>query len=263
MREMPTVGNCEVLISLLHATWFRSGGISDLHTLWIERSRRPEHVQIVVGLDSDDETALSQSEGLLRAVGAPNEDFSTAVRNWNAAARLADGELLFVISDDLEPFEGWDDALRAIARKLPVSEPWALNIGDTGVKPSLLLRHPIVNRAFYARHGLWNPIFSGVYCDHDLTYRAFFDSVIFSAEHLKFDHRSPTLHANLAPSRSQERANRLSEYQRGRDALESVWGKDILNVVPRNSSVSRIKAINFVKLGRRRFRHDPRLLSSE
>ena len=237
-----------MLISLLHATWFRSGGISELHRMWLDRAVRPEMIEIVVGLDSHDETGLEESEGLSRAIGPPDSNFSTAVRNWNAAANLSQGDLLFVISDDLEPGQGWDKALVALAQKLPSKKPWALNIGDTGKKSSLLLRHPVVNRVFFSQYGLWNPLFSGVYCDHDLTYRAFFEATIFSAEGVKFDHRSPTVHSNIRPSQSQARANRESEYDRGKKTLESLWGENILNEVPRNLSVSKLRVANSFKV---------------
>lgn len=237
-----------MLVSLIHATWFRAGGIRELHRLWLDRAVRPEKIQIVVGLDSHDETGLRESEGMSRAVGPPDPNFSTAVRNWNAAGKLSRGDLLFVISDDLEPSYGWDEALVTIARRLPPKEPWALNIGDTGRKSSLLLRHPVVNRVFYSQLGLWNPRFSGVYCDHDLTYRAFFEATIFSAEGIKFDHRSPTVCSDIRPSQSQLRANRESEYERGRETLEMLWGQHILNVVPRNVSVSKFRMANSAKV---------------
>src|SRR6476646_7802668 len=90
-------------ISLLHAT-YRAGQIAlEGRDAWLARAGDPEQIEHIFAFDADDELSAG-----FDGVASPPRDGVTAVRNWNAAAAVATGDLLVTIADDLLPCEGWD-----------------------------------------------------------------------------------------------------------------------------------------------------------
>jgi hypothetical protein len=193
-QGVASVQAVDVRVSLIHATWFSPSGPRALRDRWLEAASSPELVEYVVGMDDTDVTAIAETASELRAIGPAHPDTATAVRNWNSAAALSSGDMLFVISDDLHPSPGWDDRLRSLVRdRTPREEAFAMVPGTLIDPPEpavtrgrmRLMRpwlpHPVVSRAFYDRFGLFDPHFEGVYCDNDLTLRAYWNAYIIDA----------------------------------------------------------------------------------
>jgi hypothetical protein len=214
------------LISLLHATYHRSGGPSPVKEAWLRSATEPERIEYIVAMDADDTFAINSTRGDLRTVGYPNQDWVTAVRNWNAAAAMSSGELLFVIADDLLPEQGWDLALRTLVSELdPAKTPFAIKVNDKPVQNDTLMRHPIVSRAFYRRFGLFDAAFHGVYADDDITLRSFWRAVIIDGREITLRHQHPIVDPKFSQSLSQSRINRDAEFAFGHQALINRWPK--------------------------------------
>lgn len=210
-------------VSLLHATHGAADDALAVRRAWLDRADRPDLVQHLFGIDSTDLETIAATDGLDRVITPCDVDRVTAVQNWNAAAAASSGELLVVIADDLYPPEGWDSTLAAIVGDLdPEVSSFAIKVRD-GPGDDVLLRHPIVSRAFFAGHGLWSPDFRGLYCDDDLTLRAFWHSAIIDGSALVLDHRHPHVHADVVPSASHQRMNAEGEYAHGRSRFEAAW----------------------------------------
>lgn len=211
-------------ISLLHATYHREGGPLHVKKTWIERAARPELIEYIFAMDCDDTETFLQTEGHHRVVGPSGGGHVTAVRNWNAAAAEARGDLLMVIADDLFPPQDWDTTLVRLIEPLdPVSTPFAVKITDSPHEADVLLRHPVVSRAYYRLHGLFSADYHGVYCDEDITTRAFWRAVILDGRSLVFEHRHPTLDASVVRSVSQSRVNNVQEFRRGKEIYIASW----------------------------------------
>ena len=75
---------------------------------------------------------------------------------------------------------------------------FAVKLADSPTKNDTLLRHPVVSHAFYARHGLFSPSYDGLYCDKDLTTRAFWRAVILDGRSLALEHSHPSLDPRVA-----------------------------------------------------------------
>lgn len=211
-------------ISLLHATYHRERGPLALRDAWLGLAEHPESIDYVVAMDSDDTRAIAETEGLVRAVSTATPVSVTSVRNWNAAAALATGDLLFVIADDLYPPAGWDTTLAQIIRGLdPTTTHFAVKATDDPDDQRLLLRHPVVSRAFYAEFGLFTPEFRGVYCDDDITQRALWRSRIIDGRRLVLYHRHPALDTSVPASASHNRVNTFAEYEHGQRTFEHLW----------------------------------------
>jgi hypothetical protein len=115
----------------------------------------------------------------------------------------------------------------------PARTPFVVKVADSPVQGEVLLRHPVVSRAFYTKFGLFSPSYHGVYCDNDFTTRAFWCSVILDGRSLRLDHRHPTLSAKAAPSESHDRLNRGEEYVRAEAQFRATWPRRKRNVKPR------------------------------
>lgn len=222
--------------SLVHATYHRESGPLPVRDLWLAAAAAPDRIEYVVALDSDDEVALRQTSGCRRCVGS-RASTTTAVRNWNAGAALSTGSLIVVVADDLEPPDRWDEQLLGMMGRLdPWRDAFAVKVVDSPDETDSLMRHPVVSRAYYDKWGLFSFSFSGVYCDDDITRRAFWRSVIIDGRHLKFRHVHPTLDPTLDVTVSQGRINRESEYVTGLRRMVDRW--------PRSLLVSRIRMLS-------------------
>ena len=147
----------------------------------------------------------------------------SAVRNWNSAAAASRGALLFVIADDLEPAADWDMTLRTIVGTLdPQKFPFAIGLADDR---GTLMRHPVISRRFYSQLGLFAPEFTGVYCDTEITLRAYNKAVVLNGQRLSLLHRRPNNTDGFQWSESQTRLNAPEEYEIGLRILLDKWGR--------------------------------------
>ena len=214
-----------IKISLLHTTYFRIGGPEAVRSAWMQAANNPKRVEYLVAVTSTDTQAISETETSSRVVVDPPEMASTAVRNWNRIAEIATGDLLFAIADDLFPFNrGWDSDLDEIAsRHPPRINSYVVKIADSRFENDRKVRHPVVSRKFFAKHGLWNPAYSGMYVDSDLTLLAYWKSTIIDGRHIRFDHQNPIVHEEIEPSISFLEANSEIEYIRGKEVFDHRW----------------------------------------
>lgn len=193
------------------------------HT-WMQTADAPDFVEHIFALDADDLASLRATEGHRRVVNPASPDRISAVRNWNSAAAVAGGDLLFVIADDLVPPPHWDSTLHNVVGSLhPRAFAFAICVVQMQEDPTHL-RHPIVSRRFYARFGLFAPQFTGMYCDDDITIRAFNRAVVLNGTSLILEHRHPFL-GPYSWSESQQRMNARAEYDAGRRVFLSNWNR--------------------------------------
>lgn len=213
-------------ISLLHATFHREGGPLEVKETWLGLANRPDLIEYIFAMDADDGATLFLTKGHTRVINPSGDGHVTAVRNWNAAAAVAGGDLLMVIADDLFPPQGWDTALTEIVGSLDTSKvSFAIKLTDSPSKDDTLIQHPVISRGFYQRHGLFSESYAGVYCDNDITLRAFWRSAILDGRSLILDHRSPTANSSLEYSESQRRLNTDQEYKNGKTIFDASWSR--------------------------------------
>lgn len=206
-------------ISILHATYHREGGVDEIIDAWLGTAQRPDLIDYVLAHDDDDPVSTRHASVVTVAHPA-DPDWSTAVRNWNAAAAVATGDLLLAIADDLHPTVGWDDHLRRLSAGLdPTVVAYTIKIGDSPRPGDVQLRHPVLSRRYYERFGLYDQRFHGLGCGMDLTRRAFWNSLIIDGRDLRVEHRHPSRDRPIPASRSQRRQNRDEEKQHALELL--------------------------------------------
>lgn len=240
-----------IKISLLHATWHRERGPAEVIEAWLSTANDPGAVEYVLAHDDDDDISACCDIGrpLVTVSNPPDPTWSTAVRNWNAAAARSSGDLLFVIADDLYPPNSWDSKVIELVCGLdPREVAFAVKTNDhpnddIGMHP--LMRHPLVSRKFYQDLGLFDPRFYGMYCDRDITQRAQWKSAILDGTGLRLIHDHPTSGQKVNSSVSRSRGNRPSEYDHGQEVFETMWPKwrrcDVVLIDPKKVKGSRLR----------------------
>jgi hypothetical protein len=194
-------------ISLCHAT-YNSGRLSLLiRDAWFRSAISPERIQHCVGLENSDlitKTEYGIADGVRAGISndrkshfvvtTPRSDPS-AVRNWNAAADLSDGDLLVAIADDTVPEYGWDHKIDTLfsggSSKLAL-----LNFTDARChqldrdsRDSLLPRHPAMTRELYKKlNYLFPPEFNGLGADLALLRQALQHGFLLDARNIKIHH---------------------------------------------------------------------------
>ena len=192
----------------------------EVHDNWLKNAAKPENIEYVVAMDSDDEVAIAQTHEQIRYLGSPLPH-SSAVRNWNAAAEISTGHLLFVISDDLFPEPNWD--VRLVEHLVgfdPLAQPLVLKVQDTGNRSLNRVLHPLVTRAYFERYGLFSPSYNHLYCDTDFSIRASRRVPILDARNCRFRHEH-RIEGYEKESLSQRRGR--EEMRDGRLQFERDW----------------------------------------
>lgn len=211
------------IVSLLHATWHRSSTPIEVRDAWVGNATYPEAVDYVFAMDADDEASILWTRGHRRAIDAADVH-ATTVRNWNAAAQIAIGDLLVVVADDLFPPKHWDRHLWKLVHGLdPSRHPFAIKVADSLDPQDTLMRHPVISRALYEKNGLFDSRFRGVYCDSDITLTCFWNYSIIDGRDLVLEHRHPTVDPSITQSESHAKQNHPMEYLHGTSVLAGKW----------------------------------------
>ena len=214
-----------MLISLCHATFHSKKKPNEIRELWLKNSYQRDLIEYIPGLNKDDLEAINDTEGMNRFISMET-DFCTAVNNWNGAASISKGDILFVIADDLIPTKNWDQKLRKLLINLnPRKNHFAIKINDSNSNLDTKMRHPIISRRYYEKFGLFDDKFRGVFCDDDITNTAFWKSLIIDGREIKINHN----HANLNKDKnfkipiSTLNINKKSEYEYGFKIIQEKW----------------------------------------
>ena len=201
-------------ISLLHATRGRAGKAWRCKNDWLRMADNPDAVEHIFGLDADDPEAMPlmvTRHCLVRGNGGP-------VDAWNEAAKHSRGEVLLQLSDDWEPFQGWDTAiLQALG---DTSKPAVLAISD-GHRTDDLLCMAILTRARYEQQGyLFHPEFFSMFSDNWFSECAFRDGVVIDArDRITFEHLHPAF-GKAEMDETYARSNAPEKYEIGKGILD-------------------------------------------
>jgi glycosyltransferase involved in cell wall biosynthesis len=196
-------------ISLLHATRGRPAKAWRCRMDWLRAANNPDAIEHIFAIDVDD--AASFMLATTRHVFAPHN--GGPVGAWNAAAAASRGEILIQLSDDWEPFQGWDDAiLDAIG---DASKPAVLAVSDGHRKDDLLCM-AILTRARYRQQGyLFHPEFFSMFSDNWFSREAFKDGVVIDArDRITFEHVHPAF-GKAAMDETYARSNDGYHYKTG------------------------------------------------
>jgi len=166
--------------------------------LWKSRAKDPSQVEVIVAVDATDTAGIEVCEQMRKSNG-DNDTFDfviqgsepfNCVKGWNLAAEYCRGDVLIAISDDFSPPGHWDSQLIGSLRPGWWSEECVVHVNDGYVKTICTL--PIITRKRYDKFGyIYHPRYQSMFCDTELTERAYQDGVVIEAMHLLFEHEHP------------------------------------------------------------------------
>jgi hypothetical protein len=202
-----------VRISLLHATRGRAQAAWECRERWLGMAANPAAVEHILAVDSDDASSVELAKQFSHVVVEPG----SCVRAWNAAAKVAVGDVLVQLSDDWIPCYGWDTAI--LAEIGDTSREWVLAVSD-GNRTDSLLCMAILTRARLERQEggtLFSPEYLSVYSDNEFSHRAWRDGVVIDArERLKFRHVHPYFDKSVPMDATYKASNAAERYDQGR-----------------------------------------------
>ena len=198
-------------ISLLHATRGRWSKAIATMNMWLARAENPAAVEHWFAVDEDDAESIKN----LRRFRCITSSASTySVGAWNAAAKVATGDILIQIADDFEPPSGWDSKIVAAFGGDLFTEK-VLRVSD-GNRTDDLLTIAIITRRWYEKHGLFHVEYKNVYSDNDLTATAKKHNAVIDARHITFRHHHPFFNPKVNLDATYERGNDPAEYERAK-----------------------------------------------
>lgn len=202
----------EPTITLLHPTWGRFGKAINTRLRWFSLATHPERIEHIFGIDKDEKDSAAFAP--YRHAISPSTGHGAAV---NAAASISRGKVFCVISDDLEAFPGWDEALLAKIPDDRAGKPWVLAVNDC-VRTDNLLTHQILSRELYLQRGwVMCPEYVGIYNDTDFTARAYKENLVIEARDLRFPHVHPIANKGVEWDETYRRSNAHQRYVDGRN----------------------------------------------
>lgn len=162
------------MISLIHPSRQRAKKSFKTISKWIESAKG--EIEIIIGLDNDDPEKEAYKRlysdqflhidchtAIVKLIIGDNKNAVSAI---NLAARFSKGDILIVVSDDTDCFEGWDEAIKKMVEG---KKDWILKCNDGGIQ-SWIITMPVMDRAYYERFGtIYHPGYSHMFCDTELT----------------------------------------------------------------------------------------------
>jgi len=151
-------------ISLLHPSRGRAYKSFETISKWLRCAG--SNVELVVSIDTDDE----QKDEYIKLYGEAViiNDNKSSVEAVNKAAQASTGDLMIVVSDDTDCFEGWANMiLSAVSDK----KDFVLKVND-GIQ-KWIITMPILDRVYYDRFGyIYHPDYKHMFCDTQFTHVA-------------------------------------------------------------------------------------------
>ena len=157
------------MITLIHPSRSRPQKSFETMKKWILKAGMKD-LEIIVSLDNDD-PAVGQYQELYLAKGLPHPctlivgENKNAVGAINRAARISQGTILIVVSDDTSCPANWGNR---ILRYTAGRTDFVLKTQD-GIQPKMITM-PITDRIYYQRDGyIYHPNFSHCWADRHFT----------------------------------------------------------------------------------------------
>jgi hypothetical protein len=165
--------------SVIHATYGRPLKAVTAMVVAIEMAENPDEIEYIFCLNEDDpshKTVLDLAPSAKFIIGK----FKGSAPAWDAGAKVATGDILIQMQDDVVPPFHWDDGLLTAIneacefRKVFIPNTWPLFIAvSDGYRLDGFCFMAIMNRAYYEMRGEFiHPGYISVYSDDDAYFQA-------------------------------------------------------------------------------------------
>lgn len=203
-------------ITLVHATRKRPIEASLTRKLWLETAFRPEQVEHLFVIDSDDYESidiLSRFRHIIVPAGGG------CVAAFNAGCKAALGKVLFPLSDDFRPPFNWDS--ETLARIGDIDQPATLAMSD-GTRTDALIGIFAMTKARHNQKGyLQHPRFKSMYADTHMTHEEYRDGVVIEARDFVIEHMHP-MFGKAEDDETYKITNSVERYEEGKRIFDEL-----------------------------------------
>ena len=173
------------MISLLHPSRGRPHQSYATIKKWIDRSGIDDF-EVIISIDNDDSTQDKYFELYTNSIACTimQRDNKNAIGAINRAARIAQGNIMIVVSDDTDCFHGWAKKILAATENKTdfVVKTW------DGIQKKMITM-PVLDRAYYNRDGyIYNPAYDHLFADKEFSEVAYKRKCVIRKPGLKFPH---------------------------------------------------------------------------
>lgn len=177
-------------ITLIAASRERSVRMSHTILKWFTESANSQDLEFIISIDLTDpmiDRYRRSFKHLITQYGINIKliinDNKNTVQAINAAKPHITGDVIFIISDDTDCFNGWDSAILNVIDR----DYYIIKTSD-GVGKDLITM-PIFSRKYLdSKTYIYYPEYEHMFCDTDLTCVAHLEGCIIDATDLKFEH---------------------------------------------------------------------------
>lgn len=158
--------------SILHPSRSRPHKSFSAIAKWVNYAKDSDF-EVIISLDQSDPlrseyTKLYNNQHKRVEIKFITNDNRSAVSAINHAAKVAEGDILIVVSDDTDCIKGWD---KVISDAAGTHKDFVLKLND-GIQ-DWIVTMPIMDRAYYNRFGyIYYPEYQHMFCDTHLTHVA-------------------------------------------------------------------------------------------
>jgi len=156
-------------ISIIHPSRQRPAMAYQTYKKWMSQCLHPKDVEYILSVDNDDSTLQQYNWEFREALDVTFQynNNRSAIDAINVGAKLTNGRLLIVVSDDFDAFFGWDEFL---LEKLEGHKDYIVKTNDGYLGNNWLITLPIMDREYYNRFGyIYYPEYKHLWCDTEMT----------------------------------------------------------------------------------------------
>lgn len=162
--------NSTTKISIIHPSRQRPQMALEAINNWLNKASKNKcSIEYRLSLDNND-PKVQEYNTLLKGrtdVIIDYHDNRSAIDAINNSAKLSDGEIIVVVSDDFDCFDGWDNFL---VESLEGKKDYLVKTSDGYMDNNWLVTLPIMDRVYYNRFGyVYYTEYAHLWCDTEMT----------------------------------------------------------------------------------------------
>lgn len=153
-------------ISIIHPSRGRTEQAYNAFRTWTEKATDLGNIEYYMSVDIDEgHKYAARFSNFMHAINICANNNRSAIDAINNAAELCTGDLIVVISDDFDCFDGWDMELR---KSVLGKSNFCAKTND-GLQKTLITL-PIMDRFYYKSFGyVYHPDYAHMFCDQEMT----------------------------------------------------------------------------------------------